>query len=197
MNRPARTVFFRSFSTAKLFCLLPLMTALPFTFFNFRVMHAWAKIKEGQMPKSTIARQTFATTDGKKFSLQTTRGKVVVVQFFGTWCGISKRQVATNNKLLQSTSENDLQLIGMAVKDTRSNGQTLNQFVTEQKVGYSIVKDVDDKYFVDFVESRDVSVPQTLIYGRDGRLVAHYLGYNPQIGMEIEQKVKGELANKE
>lgn len=148
------------------------------------------------MPKPTIARQTFATTEGKKFSLDTARGKVVVVQFFGTWCGISKRQVPANNKLLENRSSDDFQLVGMAVKDPRSTSQSVKQFISEQKVGYSVVGDVDDKYFVDFVDSRDVSVPQTLIYGKDGRLVAHYLGYNQQIGTEIEQKVKNELASK-
>jgi peroxiredoxin len=196
MTLPARIVLFRFLTDKKLLWLLPLAAVSLLAFFNLRVMHGWAKVKEGQMPKPTLARQTFSTMDGKRFSLEATRGKVVVVQFFGTWCGISKRQVATNNKLLESGSADGLQLIGMAVKDSRSNSQALKQFISEQKVGYSVVSDVDDKYFVDFVDSRDVSVPQTLIYGRDGRLVAHYLGYNQQIGTEIEQKVKNELASK-
>ena len=58
------------------------------------------------------------------------------------------------------------------------------------------MSEVEDKYFVDFVDSTNVSVPQTLIYGRDGRLAAHYLGFNQQVGAEIEQKVKDELAKK-
>ena len=192
----ASTAFFRSLINIKLLWVSLITAALLLTFFNLRVMHVWANVKEGQMPKPTIARQTFATTEGKKFSLDTARGKVVVVQFFGTWCGISKRQVPANNKLLENRSSDDFQLVGMAVKDPRSTSQSVKQFISEQKVGYSVVGDVDDKYFVDFVDSRDVSVPQTLIYGKDGRLVAHYLGYNQQIGTEIEQKVKNELANK-
>lgn len=192
----ASTAFFRSLINIKLLWVSLITAALLLTFFNLRVMHVWANVKEGQMPKPTIARQTFATTEGIKFSLDTARGKVVVVQFFGTWCGISKRQVPANNKLLEKRSSDDFQLVGMAVKDPRSTSQSVKQFISEQKVGYSVVGDVDDKYFVDFVDSRDVSVPQTLIYGKDGRLVAHYLGYNQQIGTEIEQKVKNELANK-
>lgn len=192
----ASTAFFRSLINIKLLWVSLITAALLLTFFNLRVMHVWANVKEGQMPKPTIARQTFATTEGIKFSLDTARGKVVVVQFFGTWCGISKRQVPANNKLLENRSSDDFQLVGMAVKDPRSTSQSVKQFISEQKVGYSVVGDVDDKYFVDFVDSRDVSVPQTLIYGKDGRLVAHYLGYNQQIGTEIEQKVKNELANK-
>lgn len=148
------------------------------------------------MPKPSVARQIFATTDGKKFSLEATRGKIVVLQFFGTWCGYSKRQIATNNKLSASQNSEELQVIGMAVKDSRSNSQALKQFITDQKIAYPVVGEVEDKHFVDFVNSSDVSVPQTLIYGRDGRLIAHYLGYNQQVGTEIEQKIAVELARK-
>jgi peroxiredoxin len=126
--------------------------------------------------------------------LESKRGKVVVVQFLGTWCGISKRQVQSINKLKEEGQSQELQILGMSVKDPRANSQAVKQFISDQKVSYPIVADVDDKYFVDFVDSTNVSVPQTLIYGRDGRLVAHYVGFNPQVGTEIEQKVKDELA---
>ena len=196
MKLQARTISFQHSTYARLFWLMTFVSLTLLTFFSFRIIQGRAEVKAGQMPKPSIARQTFATTEGKKFSLEATRGKVVVVQFFGTWCGYSKRQVATNNKLLAGQNSDEMQLIGMAVKDPRSNSQAVKQFITDQKVSYPVVSEVDDRHFVDFVSSSDVSVPQTLIYGRDGRLIAHYLGYNQQIGTEIEQKITVELARK-
>ena len=193
MNLLTRTISFRHSTPARFLWLAMLTSLLVLTFSSFRIMPGRAEVKSGQMPKPAVARQTFDTTDGKKFSLEATRGKVVVMQFFGTWCGYSKRQVITNNKLIESGKSDELQVVGLAVKDPRSNAQAVKQFITDQKVSYPVISEVADKYFVDFIDSRDVSVPQTLIYGRDGRLIAHYLGYNQQVGAEIEEKVKNEL----
>lgn len=163
---------------------------------SVKVIQGRAEVKAGQLPKPSIARQTFTATDGQRFNLESKRGKVFVLQFLGTWCGISKRQVQAMNKLREGLQPDDLQVMGMSVKDPRSNSQAVKQFIADQKVSYPIVGEVEDKYFVDFVNSTDVSVPQTLIYGRDGRLVAHYLGFNQKVGTEIEQKLKDELAKK-
>lgn len=173
-----------------------LTSVILLTCFSIKVIQGRAEVKAGQLPKTTVARQTFTATNGHRFSLDANRGKVVVLQFLGTWCGVSKRQVQSVNKFLENGQPGDLQVMGMSVKDPRSNSHAVKQFIAEQKINYPVVGDVDDKYFVDFVDSTNVSVPQTLIYGRDGRLVAHYLGFNPQVGTEIEKKIKDELAKK-
>jgi len=36
-----------------------------------------------------------------------------------------------------------------------------------------------DDMFVAYLGREDDSIPQTLVFGRDGRLVAHLIGYNP------------------
>lgn len=197
MNLQIKTFYIRHTISVRLFGIAMLITLILLALFSIRVMQGRAEVKAGQMPKPTVARQTFTTSEGKKFSLESTRGKVIVMQFFGTWCGHSRRQVLANNKLMQCENSDELQVVGMAVKDPRSNLQAVKQFIADQKVGYPVVSEVEDKYFVGFVDSRDVSVPQTLIYGRDGRLIAHFLGYNQQVGTEIEEKVKAELAKKQ
>ena len=181
---------------SKLLWWVVLTSAVLLTCLSVKVIQGRAEVKAGQLPKLSVARQSFTSTDGQRFSLESKRGNVVVLQFLGTWCGISKRQVQTINKLREDKQLEDLQVVGMSVKDPRSNSKAVKQFITDQKVNYSIVSEVEDKYFVDFVDSTNVSVPQTLIYGRDGRLAAHYLGFNQKVGIEIEQKVKDELAKK-
>jgi peroxiredoxin len=187
---------YHNFVPARLLWLATFAAALLLTLLSVKVMQGRAEVKAGQLPKPAVARQMFSTTNGEKFSLESKRGKVVVLQFFGTWCGYSKRQVSSINKLRDSEQSPDLQVIGMSVKDPRSNTEAVKQFIGHQKVNYPVVSEVEDKHFVQFVDSTNVSVPQTLIYGRDGRLIAHYLGYNQQVGAEIEQKVKAELEKK-
>ena len=181
---------------ARIVWLMMLTLLTLFALFSLKVIQGKAEVKPGQLPKETVARQTFSTTGGKRFNLESMHGKVVVMQFFGTWCGYSKRQIPTINKLIDNQKSSDLEVIGMSVKDPRSNLQAVKQFINDQKVGYPVVSEVDDKYFTQFINSTDVSVPQTLIYGRDGRLIAHYRGFNAQVGEEVEANVKTELAVK-
>ena len=152
--------------------------------------------KVGQMPKEKIVRKIFSPTDGSKFSLESMKGNVVVVNFFGAWCGHSKREAQWLSKLVGEQNNSQLKVIGMSVKDPRTNSQNLKLFVEGQNVNYPVVNDVEDQYFMDFVESNDVSVPQTLIYSRDGRLLAHFNGYNQQVGDAITVKVKEALAGR-
>ncbi len=152
--------------------------------------------KVGQMPKEKIVRKIFSPTDGSKFSLESMKGNVVVVNFFGAWCGYSKREAQWLSKLVGEQNNSQLKVIGMSVKDLRTNSQNLKLFVEGQNVNYPVVNDVEDQYFMDFVESNDVSVPQTLIYSRDGRLLAHFNGYNQQVGDAITVKVKEALAGR-
>lgn len=117
-------------------------------------------------------------------------GKVVVLHFFGSWCGYSKAQVKVLRQFTETGLPQGLEVLGMAVKDPRSNAQLVKQFISDQKVNYPVVDNVEDQVFSQLVNSRDVSVPQTLIFGPDGKLIAHYNGYSQQINNEITSTIK-------
>lgn len=157
---------------------------------------SFSKLVLGQLPKSSVARQTYTTTNGDKISLQSRRGKVVVLFFFGVWCDASKRQLIAMKDFREKDKSEEVQIIGMSVKDPRSTPQVFQQLITDQNVNYPVVKDVEDKYFMRLVNSNEVSVPQTLVYAQDGHLIGHFLGFNQQIGTEIERIIKAEFVKK-
>lgn len=150
----------------------------------------------GHMPKPSVTGQRFTTTDGRKLTLQSMRGKVVVMHFFGVWCDTSKKQIQSIRNILARYSSEELEVVGMSVKDPRSTPDSLRQFVIDLQITYAVVADVEDKRFAKFIDSKNVSVPQTLIYGRDGRVIGHYLGFNPQVGAEIERIIKSEIVKR-
>jgi peroxiredoxin len=150
----------------------------------------------GRLPKDSLARKQFTTNHGGKASLEAMRGHVVVMHFFGSWCGASKAQARALKQLTQNGLPPGLEMLGMSVKDPRSNAELVKQFVAEQQVSYPVVEQVDDKFFSQLVNSRDVSVPQTLIFGPDGKIIAHYNGYSPQVNQDISAIVKQALGLK-
>jgi thiol-disulfide isomerase/thioredoxin len=144
----------------------------------------------GRLPQESAARQVLKTNAGREVSLAGLRGRVVVLQFFGSWCGASKAQARAVGRLAAEGDLAGVTFLGLAVKDARSSAALVRQFVAEQGVGYPVVEQVDDRLFSALVASRDVSVPQTLVYGPDGRLAAHFNGHGPHVGDAIKAAVR-------
>jgi thiol-disulfide isomerase/thioredoxin len=151
-----------------------------------------AKVKIGKSPKESIAAHPIRTFDGQQFSLAGLRGRVVVLDFFAVWCGHSKRHVPTLAKYGDAERERGLQIIGLAVQDSETTSERIAQFIKDYKLSYPVGV-VKDHIFSEFVESRDVSVPQTLVYGRDGRLVAHFNGHDERVDAELTAIIQREL----
>ncbi len=151
-----------------------------------------AKVKVGKLPKDSIATHPLRTFDGRQFSLAQLRGQVVVIDFFAVWCGHSKQHVPTLAKFGETERRRGLQIIGLAVQDSESTSERISQFVKDFRLTYPIGV-VKDHVFSDFVESRDVSVPQTLVYGRDGRLVAHFSGHDAKVDAELTALIQREV----
>ena len=147
-----------------------------------------ATARIGRMPKDDIANQQLRTLDGANVSLAGLRGQVVVLDFFTTWCGHSRLHIQTVKRLHDEDS--NLRVVGLAVQETETSTR---QYIADQGIKYPVTT-ISDPTFGRFVESRDVSVPQTLVYGRDGRLAAHFMGHSPELVAELEKAVKRELA---
>ncbi|MDQ3012949.1 MAG: TlpA family protein disulfide reductase [Acidobacteriota bacterium] len=149
-------------------------------------------MKIGELPKDSIARRQLRMTDGRQFTLAEMHGKVVVLDFFAVWCGHSRQHIPTLTKFTEDDNKRGLQIIGLAVDDAESTPKRVAEFIQQMKITYPVGM-IEDPVFVKFVESKDVSVPQTLIYGRDGRLVAYFIGHDATIDSEITAIIKREL----
>src|SRR5215475_710426 len=157
------------------------------------ISSAEANQKIGKLPKESTANRQIRTLDGRQFSLAGLRGKVVVLDFFAVWCGHSREHIPTVTKIKGAEREGVLQVIGLAVKDRESTDERVKKFIREFNITYPVGM-ISDPDFSDYVQSKDVGVPQTLVYGRDGRLVAHFSGHDDRIAAEITATINRELA---
>jgi thiol-disulfide isomerase/thioredoxin len=148
--------------------------------------------KIGKLPKESVANRQMQMLDGRQFSLAGLRGKVVVLDFFAVWCGHSRQHIPTMTNFGAAERELGLQIVGLAVKDAESTPERVRKFIEEMKITYPVGM-ISDPDFVSYVESKDVSVPQTLVYARDGRLIAHFNGHNDATAAELAATVKREL----
>jgi peroxiredoxin len=109
----------------------------------------------------------FALMDlrGKRWILRDLHGKVVLVNFWATWCPPCRKEMPDLEKLYKQFK--DQGLVILAISD--ENAGKVKPFVAEQKVTYPILLDpgrkVNDLFQVE-------GIPKTFIYDRSGKLVA-------------------------
>ena len=66
---------------------------------------------------------TTRTVSGKPLSLKSLRGKVVLLDYWATWCGPCQMATPTLQALHQKFGKQGLAVVGMSVDDARSVGQ--------------------------------------------------------------------------
>jgi thiol-disulfide isomerase/thioredoxin len=162
---------------------------------TFSELGAEAKVKVGKLPKESVARHQVTALDGRQFSLAALRGQVVVLEFFAVWCSHSRDRVPALLSLGESDRERGLQIIGLAVQDEKTSAERLLQFIKDQKVDYPVAL-VSERVFASYIDSRDLGVPQTLVYGRDGRLAGYFLGQSAEVDAALVATVRRELEKK-
>ncbi len=158
--------------------------------------YAQAQTQVGNLPKDKVVNKQFRAvnqgTGAGDFSLSKLRGQVVVIDFFTTWCGHSRAHLPSLQKLHADSQANGLTVVGLAVEES---DDVVGKYVKDNQVSFP-VSTVKDPVFADFVSSRNVSVPQTLVVGRDGRIAAHFIGYNTDVANELSAAVGRELAKR-
>jgi peroxiredoxin len=117
----------------------------------------------------------FTLTDlsGKTWTLKELRGKVVLVNFWATWCPPCRKEMPDLETLNQRFGPQGLMILGISDEDAA----TVSAFIAQQKVTYPILLDpgrkVNELFQID-------GIPKTFIYGRDGNIVAQSIDMRTQ-----------------
>ncbi|MFL6375122.1 MAG: TlpA disulfide reductase family protein [Pyrinomonadaceae bacterium] len=125
---------------------------------------AFAKLEADDAAR---AKADFTLTDlqGKPWSLRDLKGKVVLVNFWATWCAPCRKEMPDLDALY--TRFKDEGLVILAIDDEEV--AKITPFLKDKPVSYTVLLDpgrkVNDLYRID-------GIPKSFIYDRDGNLVA-------------------------
>lgn len=112
--------------------------------------------------------------DGGAFQLSAERGKVVVLNYWASWCAPCQAEMPGFDKLYREIKAKGVQFFGIDNKDTRSGGTA---FVKDNEISYPIVWDEETKTALQIGKGiPSQSLPFTVVIDRQGRVAAVYIG---------------------
>ena len=129
------------------------------------------------------------TLDGQKFSLKEQRGKVVLVNFFATWCGPCLQEMPHLEKeVWQKYKDKKFAMISLG---REHSNEELKPFRQKNKFTFPIAGDTKREIFSRYA---DAYIPRSLLIGPDGRVIAQVIGYNEKEFQSLLDTLAAEVA---
>lgn len=124
---------------------------------------------------------TLRTVQGELFKLSENRGKVIMLNFWGTWCGPCRREIPDFNKLHAKYQKDGLEIVGVTL--TSGSSKNILEFMKDWNMEYTVLTDIDNnetqKVTSDYgraIGKPITGIPTTLIIDQEGYIVKGYIG---------------------
>lgn len=132
---------------------------------------------------------TLGSIQGDSISLSALRGKVVVVEFWATWCPPCRESIPDLNKIYEKFRGRNFELLAISVDKGGDAPSSLKAFVNEYGVMYPVLwddKNVNSLYNVS-------GIPVMFIIDKEGYVVKKHTGFAPGLSEMLLKEVEALL----
>lgn len=142
----------------------------------------------------TVMQASINLLDGQKTKLADYSGKVLVVDLWATWCGPCRLEIPHLVQIAKDYKSKGVEVIGLTNEDPEMFAEDVKKFAELYKINYPIGW-ADGPMNRGLMRGRG-AIPQTYIIGRDGKLLKHFVGFDPlrsvpQMKAAIDAAVEG------
>jgi thiol-disulfide isomerase/thioredoxin len=115
---------------------------------------------------------TLKDTNNQEVSLASYKGKVILLDFWATWCGPCKIEIPWFVEFQQKYGTDGLQVVGVSIDDTLDK---LKPFVAQYKMNYAVLQGLDHDDLQDAFGPM-FGVPVTVVISRTGKVCMKHVG---------------------
>jgi thiol-disulfide isomerase/thioredoxin len=126
-----------------------------------------------------------ADLKGKPMSWESLKGKVVLVDFWATWCAPCRKAMPELQALHDKYAKRGFTVLGVAI-DEGNPVPKIKKFVTSKKITYPIA--IDSEEDPTWGRFRVKAVPAAFLIDQEGRIVAQWTGVSAD-SREVEEKL--------
>jgi thiol-disulfide isomerase/thioredoxin len=128
---------------------------------------------------------TVKTLDGKELKLSSLKGKVVIVDYWGTWCPPCRKEIPHFVKLYETYKEKGLEIVGIAFEQTTAEegAKKVKEFAEKNKIKYALAAVDQDDAAMKAVPELE-AFPTTLFVDREGKVRLRKVGYHEYGALE-------------
>ena len=157
---------------------------------------AWATVKSGGRPGGLIVNNTFGEVpikekpawdftlqlfEGRTLALSELRGKVVMVDFWASWCPPCRKEAPELARVYREYQGKAVEFVGVDIWDSEEGAK---EFIARYAIPYPNGLDAKGKIAIDYGVT---GIPEKFFISKDGVLLKKF------IGPMSEDKLKGVL----
>lgn len=129
------------------------------------------------------------TIDGKVLDISKMKGKVILLNFFATWCPPCNLELPVLQKNIwdKYKGKSDFVLVILGREHTDAE---VAEFV--KKKGFTMPFAADPERVI-FSKYATQSIPRNVVIGRDGKILYQSIGYSPEEFKKLEELIAGQV----
>jgi thiol-disulfide isomerase/thioredoxin len=117
-------------------------------------------------------------------SLESLRGRVVLVNFWATWCEPCESEMPAMERLHAALPREDFELLAVSIDETE---EPVQRFQDEYRLSFPILLDRGSQVYDAY---QTMGVPESLLVDRDGRIVERYVGPREWDAAEYQARIR-------
>jgi cytochrome c biogenesis protein CcmG, thiol:disulfide interchange protein DsbE len=128
--------------------------------------------------------------DGTRSVFSDFKGKVLVLDFYATWCLPCRDSVPHLVGLQKKFEDQGLKVVGLNVGGP-DDAAEVPSFAKEFGIQYALAKPDED--LASFLLSDSDAIPQTFVFDRQGQLLERLIGYNSELAQRLDRAIESAL----
>jgi thiol-disulfide isomerase/thioredoxin len=158
------------------------------------VLSAPPSTSEPMPPLNPRSEMGWVLNDGSRARLADFQGKVLVLDFYATWCEPCRQSIPRLIALQKDYGLKGLQIVGLNVGGPDDRIKVAD-FARDLGIQYPL--GFPDKAVTDLFFSGDQTIPQTFVFGREGQLLKRFIGYDESAEVELEKVISEAVSSKQ